>query len=66
MRLCIKEDMSLIYDIFWVKLQVFKVSFCTYVQSWFEWISPHLIEIKGLLHGYEWRLRFGALELRFG
>ena len=23
-------------------------------------------ERKGLLHGYEWRLRFGALELRFG
>ena len=23
-------------------------------------------ETKGLLHGYEWRLRFGALELRFG
>ena len=23
-------------------------------------------ENKGLLHGYEWRLRFGALELRFG
>ena len=22
--------------------------------------------IKGLLHGCEWRLRFGALELRFG
>ena len=21
---------------------------------------------KGLLHGYEWRLRFGALKLRFG
>ena len=22
--------------------------------------------IKGLLHGYEWGLRFGGLELRFG
>ena len=22
--------------------------------------------IKGLLHGYEWRLRFGAFEFRFG
>ena len=22
--------------------------------------------IKGLLHGYEWKVRFGALELRFG
>ena len=21
---------------------------------------------KGLLHGYEWGLRFGGLELRFG
>ena len=23
-------------------------------------------KIKGLLHGYEWGLRFGGLELRFG
>ena len=23
-------------------------------------------DIKGLLHGYEWGLRFGGLELRFG
>ena len=22
--------------------------------------------LKGLLHGYEWGLRFGGLELRFG
>ena len=29
---------------------------------------PHDIQwhIKGLLHGYEWGLRFGGLELRFG
>ena len=25
-----------------------------------------LYAIKGLLHGYEWGLRFGGLELRFG
>ena len=25
-----------------------------------------LMKIKGLLHGYEWGLRFGGLELRFG
>ena len=25
-----------------------------------------LLQTKGLLHGYEWGLRFGGLELRFG
>ena len=31
------------------------------------WQLPHLKRgIKGLLHGYEWELRFGGLELRLG
>ena len=29
-------------------------------------ILPSKVKIKGLLHGYEWGLRFGGLELRFG
>ena len=35
--------------------------------SWSDSFLPAPEEkTKGLLHGYEWGLRFGGLELRFG
>ena len=37
------------------------------VLSYPSFMSPQkLARNKGLLHGYEWGLRFGGLELRFG
>ena len=37
--------------------QLCKTNICVLSRAW---------KTKGLLHGYEWGLRFGGLELRFG
>ena len=46
--------------------EVFCINACKCIDTNVHGLQDGELSLKGLLHGYEWGLRFGGLELRFG